>query len=309
MHDLHGYGQIYALGHKQILTIFDSKVTIEEKIDGSQFSFGMVDGELKMRSKGVEVYSNDDGGCSNHMFNQAVATCTDLFNKRLLPENRVYRCEFLAKPKHNILCYDKVPLKNLILFDVDLGGENYFTYDQKITEAKRLSLECVPLLFEGKVEDFEKLQKLLELTSILGGTKIEGFVVKNYDQFTSDKKCMKGKFVSEAFKETHKKEWKSNDKKDIIAQIICALRTETRWDKTIQHLKERGELTNSPKDIGNLLKEINIDIIKEEEEYIKDILFKNFKKLILRGCISGFPEYYKEKLAKELKELFDGENK
>lgn len=300
MHDLHSYGQIYALGHRQILTIFDDIVTIEEKIDGSQFSFGVINSELKMRSRKCDIYCSDDGRCTNSMFNLAASTCIDLFNKKLLPEGKVYRCEFLSKSKHVSLCYDRVPLKNLIVYDVDLGGENYLTYDDKVTEAKRLGLECAPLLFKGKVTDFEKLKELLDTISILGGVKIEGFVVKNYNQFSADKKILKGKFVSEAFKEVHKKTFKNEGRKDVLFQIIGALRTTARWDKAIQHLKERGELTNSPKDIGNLLKEINLDIIRDEEDYIKEALFQNFRKPILRGCISGFPEYYKEKLAKEL---------
>ena len=39
----HSYPQIYNLGHKAIAGIFDDDVLIEEKIDGSQFSFGRGD--------------------------------------------------------------------------------------------------------------------------------------------------------------------------------------------------------------------------------------------------------------------------
>jgi len=155
MKSLHSYGDVYNLGHKQVLTIFDSEVNIEEKIDGSQFSFGVVDGELKMRSKGAEIFLTSDGGNTSKMFTQAVATSMDLFNKGLLHPAYIYRCEYLIKPKHNVLCYDRVPAKNLIIFDIDYIGENYLSYEEKKEEAERLGLECVPLLFKGKIEDFD----------------------------------------------------------------------------------------------------------------------------------------------------------
>ncbi|MEA3421003.1 MAG: hypothetical protein U9Q97_04940, partial [Acidobacteriota bacterium] len=176
----------------------------------------------------------------------------------------------------------------------------------KQEEAQKINLECVPLLYEGNVKDFTELKAFLNRISILGGTKIEGMVIKNYNLYTADKKYMKGKYVSEAFKETHQKNWKvDGTKKEIVQEIIMGLRTEARWDKAIQHLKERDELTDSLKDIGPLLKEVQVDIEKEEEEAIKDALYKHFKKNILRGAIGGFPEYYKEKLAKQ---SFEEEN-
>jgi len=44
---LHSYPSVYAIGHKAIEEIFLGPVLIEEKIDGSQFSWGIIDGELQ----------------------------------------------------------------------------------------------------------------------------------------------------------------------------------------------------------------------------------------------------------------------
>ena len=55
------YGSIYALGHKAVATILDGEVEATEKIDGSQFSFGMVAGRLVCRSKGQVIDQNDPG--------------------------------------------------------------------------------------------------------------------------------------------------------------------------------------------------------------------------------------------------------
>ncbi len=46
MENINSYPSVYQLGHKAIQNIFDGKVVIEEKIDGSQFSFGMINRPL-----------------------------------------------------------------------------------------------------------------------------------------------------------------------------------------------------------------------------------------------------------------------
>lgn len=43
--NIRSYPKVYNLGHKAIVELFDDEVTVEEKIDGSQFSFGLVKGE------------------------------------------------------------------------------------------------------------------------------------------------------------------------------------------------------------------------------------------------------------------------
>ena len=48
------YPKVYALGHPATKDIFSGEVLVEEKIDGSQFSFGVIDGVLRTRSKSCE---------------------------------------------------------------------------------------------------------------------------------------------------------------------------------------------------------------------------------------------------------------
>jgi hypothetical protein len=64
-------------------------------------------------------------------------------------------------------------------------------------------------------------------------------------------------------------------------------------------LREDGKLQDSPADIGNLLKEIQTDVKKEAGDDIKEKLFEFYWPKIARGIISGFPEYYKTKLAEK----------
>lgn len=291
----HSYGKIWAIGHAAINEIFFDDVLIEEKVDGSQFSFGIFNGELKVRSKGQELVLD----APEKMFNKAVDVVKQL--APLLRDGWTYRGEYLQKPKHNVLAYDRTPVNNIILFDINTAQETYLSYEEKKAEAERLGLEVVPILFQGKVSSVHDLTQLLEKTSVLGGQKIEGFVVKNYTRFTKESKVMLGKFVSESFKEKHKVDWKEGNpgQHDIIQNIVNAYRTAARWDKAIIHLDEKGELEGSPRDIGKIIKEVPKDLLAECEQEIKDLLWTWAKDKIMRGVNAGLAEYYKECLMKK----------
>ena len=109
------------------------------------------------------------------------------------------------------------------------------------------------------------------------------------------------KYVRSSYKERHEVEWKIKNPKESLQSYIQGFKNENRWKKAILHLKEKELLTQSPKDIGILLQEIQEDILTEEIDNIKNFLFKTFKDDILRNSIKGFPEWYKEELLKNLK--------
>jgi hypothetical protein len=292
MNSWHSYPKVWQLGHPNIKELFDDEVIIQEKVDGSQVSFGRFDGELKIRSKNKEI---DLTGSIEKMFSKAVEVIKTLD----LKDGWTYRGEYLQKSKHNTLAYERIPKNNIIIFDINTDTENYMKYDDVLIEADRIGLETVPCFSISKIDSIDKVKGLLECNSILGGTKIEGIVFKNYKKFGRDKKVLMGKYVSEAFKEIHGKEWKRNNPGtgDIISDIGKELKTDARYEKAIQHLKESGNLTNTPKDIGLLIKEIREDIKNEASEYIKDKLYKYAIDKILRISTGGFPEWYKNRLA------------
>lgn len=294
------YPKVWAIGHTNIRTIFSEPVIVEEKVDGSQFSFGMFDGALRMRSRGKDQTHDTD-----QLFKEAAQTCARLFQENRLVEGWMYSGEYLKNPKHNTLEYSRVPDNHIVLFDVRRGIEDYCSYDDKVVEATRLGLEVVPKLFEGKIDSVEQIQELLETESFLGGPKIEGIVVKSYVQFTRDGKAMMGKYVSENFKEKHSKEWKKSNptNKDIIGLISESLRTEARWRKAMERLRDAGMLKGEPKDIGPLIEEIKRDVQEEEREYICDRLFAYAWKHIGREITYGVPEWYKKLLMETSFEL------
>jgi hypothetical protein len=258
----------------------------------SQFSFGRFDGVLKCRSKGQELVID----APEKMFAAGVAAVAQLD----LHDGWTYRGEYLKSPKHNTLVYSRVPENHVIIFDINTDEETYLTPTAKAAEAFRLGLECVPLLTMTDQFDLLTFKELLERESILGGTTIEGVVLKplGYDIFGQDKKCIMGKYVSEAFKEKHKVAWKEGNPggADIIQNLIVQLKTEARWNKAVQHLRDAGEIEGDPRDIGKLMKALNSDVLKEEEAWIKEELFKWAWAKINRGINAGFAAWYKNQL-------------
>jgi len=165
MNRLHSYPKVWNLGHAAIKDLFDGPVVIQEKIDGSQFTFGMLAGELLVRSKGKEIHLPT----TDKLFKGACETAEALFNEGKLVEGESYRAEVMCRPKHNTLEYERVPNGNLILFDVDTGLEDRIANPERLAEvAGFLGLEVVPTLYVGVIEDLEGLKQHLETDSILG---------------------------------------------------------------------------------------------------------------------------------------------
>lgn len=303
MSSWHSYPSIYALGHRAVAGLTDREVLIEEKVDGSQFSFGVIDGVLRVRSKGAEMFVD----APEKMFTAGVATAREL--APLLNPDWTYRGEYLAKPKHNVLAYERTPRAHVIIFDINRGHEDYLTYDEKAAEAARIGLEVVPKLFEGVVQGPEHFRTFLANTSVLGGQLIEGVVVKqrNVTLYDERKKPLIGKFVSESFKEVHSGEWRKENpsSNDIIARLSEKYTTPARWQKAVQRLDEVGKIEGSPRDIGPILKEVWPDIKKECEDEIKEALWKWAEQHLCRASTRGLPEWYKGELLKKQFETVD----
>jgi len=293
------YPKIFALGNYHVEDIFTSDIEASEKLDGSQFSIGKIGGVVYCRSKNNHI----DLDNPDKMFKIAVEYVKSIKDK--IPNNFIFYCEYLSKPKHNVIKYNRVPLNNLALFGVmRADGKFLGDYEAIKFHAKMLDIEPIPLLYRGEINDIQKVFKLIEKDSVLGGSKMEGCVIKNYNiEFMvggAIVPVMMGKYVSEKFKEVHDQQWKKTyTGKGRLEDFLESFKTEARWQKGVQHLKDAGELENEPKDIGKLIKSIQTDIVEEEEENIKQFLWNNFKDDILRISVKGFAEWYKKHIAEE----------
>lgn len=290
------FPKILHIGDNQILDLFEGEVEITEKVDGSQFSFGKIDGEVITRSKGREFTEPDK------LF-QPVWEYVHSIEDRL-PEGIWFYGETLCQPRHSTLAYDRVPKNHFVLFGVYNKEANlFYDYDHILEWATKLDVDPVPLLFRGEISQSEILKFVDETVSYLGGQNVEGVVVKAYKPWMFlgqiPLTVMSGKYVTEAFKEVNNKDWTKlntgNGKFDVLKENY---RTEARWNKAIQHLRENGELTGTPKDIGALLKEVAIDLETEEKENIKEQLYEIYRRDIIKYASHGLAQWYKEKLVK-----------
>lgn len=221
-----------------------------------------------------------------------------------LPNNVFFFGEAFQQPRHNVLKYNSVPAGNVALFAAVHVPENTWLPYEDIWEwAELFGIGIVPLLQQGLFDKppLETLEQLLTVESCLGGPNIEGIVVKNLHQDWQIGEqyvpFLTGKFVSEKFKEVHRnKSYGKSEKKGHFQELAESFKTEPRWEKSFQHLREAGKLSLDLPDIGLLVSEVHRDILEEESDNIKDALFRIFKGEILRTSTKGLAEWYKKKL-------------
>ena len=266
------------------------QVVVQEKIDGSQISFGKKGGELFVRSKNKMI----DVDCPDGLFANAVSVLKD----RSLPEGYVFRGEYLKTPKHNVLAYDRIPKDHIIIYDIEKedGSNDYVQYAEVVIIAESFGFEVVPTFLKCPFEylDQKKIDGLMKTQSILGGQLIEGLVFKCYDVFDSRDKTLMCKYVRPEFREMNGGK-RGKSRSDIIEEIGKRLATPARFEKAIQHLRDSNMLVGEPKDIGVLMRELNRDF-EEHVDEIKNLLYANYRKDILRTANRGFAEFYKTKL-------------
>lgn len=91
------FPKIFAIGSKQTERLFLNTVEITEKVDGSQIAFGLIDGQLHIRSKGAQLFADNP----EKMFSLGIQVIKDRFDRGLLSENIIYYGEYLKIERHN----------------------------------------------------------------------------------------------------------------------------------------------------------------------------------------------------------------
>ena len=296
------FPKIFHLGDRHIYGVLDTPVEITEKIDGSQFSFGVIDGELQYRSKGKT--SKDHGGMDENMFGPIITYIKDFLKENGLPDSLLFHGEYLRVANHNTLKYSRIPQNHFVLFGIrDLITNECLPHKDIVRWATFFKFDAVPLIFEGKWD--KSAESIIEFTkreSYLGGAQMEGVVVKNYNmkgEFAGKElPLVAAKFVSEEFKEKHLKNPEYSSKKDKVLMIGEQLRAPARWAKAVHNLRDNGELEGTPKDIGKLFKYVAEDMFLEETDWIKDQLLEAFQRDIKKISTGGLAQWYKEYLVK-----------
>ncbi len=296
------YPKILPLVGKHADLVLRQQVEITEKVDGSMVAFGKDhEGKLHFRSKGRAI----DENVVDKLFRPAVEHVLSIESR--LPRGVCYYGETLFRPNHNTLHYERVPKGHIALFgmfDWDRTGGN--EWNVLADEAARLDMDICPLLAEGEFGELLAITALMEGKSFLGKEDMEGIVIKDYAhpiEFAGMVYPLTAlKYVSERFKEKHSLNPEYVPNRDKLEELFRSYRTEARWDKAIQHLRDDGKLVGEPKDIGILMAELWRDVVEEEKENFKEELYKMYKKRLAGVVQAGFPEYYKRKLLENVNE-------
>lgn len=284
-------------------------LAVEEKIDGSQFSFGFLPNKygayvlrVTSRNKELATYNVDS------MFAKAVNHLTATKYRDILPKDVVFRAEAVCTCKHNKIHYSRTPLGFCVVY----GAENLktgATVPRTVWQlvANELGLEPVRAFptvgTNGKTlsDVIDEVKQYLEDESQLGGSKVEGVVLKRHENhiLTPDGVPMFAKVVSDSFREIAKprklKGLVTEDK--IIKEILDLVNKDMVYSKAVQHLTEAGQLSHSNSDIGPLINEIKRDISEDIKEPAKALLWEWARNQVVTGVVEGFAKWYIKKLS------------
>ena len=290
---INSFPKIWALGSKYAQGIFDTRVEITEKLDGSQFGFSKPAGALIVRSKGAVIDAQDPP----KLFSKSVEHVKAI--EEMLDPHLVYYGEAICSNRHNTLTYANTPKNHIALFAIyNLLHHEWLQYDDMKAEAERLAIDCVHLLFSG-IAYGNLVRDLIGQESYLGGCKAEGVVVKAFKDIEIAGVMYpihSAKFVTEEFKEKHSKNSEFKSGKSNTQEFFEQYNTTARFEKMVQKLKESGNYQGEPKEIGALMKMLNQDLEEECKDEVKDALWMMFRKEFIGAASKGFPEWYKRKL-------------
>jgi hypothetical protein len=309
------YQKVLQLGDPHLDGILEGNIVVEEKLDGSQFRINITaKGEMLFGSKAV---SYTDGTPAEKMFNKPIAISEEQFKELAKPSAFEYHifAEYLSSKHHNTLIYAREPQNNIVIFDVKIElpdmKSSWMNYEDKKAFAKKYGFEVPQLIYKGDGRKLtkDKINELLETTSMLGGQKVEGIVIKHYDKYYDilrfpqfaalANSWMVGKYVREEFTELNKENWKQM-KGSPLEAIYESLKNPNRWNKAWQHLQEEGKLSHTLRDIPLLIAESQRDLQEEEKENIKEQLWRIYDREMMRNSIRGLPEWYKQKLLENI---------
>lgn len=311
---LTSYCSSYSPHHKEFQLLRNKPIWLEEKIDGSQISFMVQDGELLVKSRRVLwTPEHIELGQFDKNFKPAIDYLLSI--KEAIRPGWRYRGEYLRKPRHNAITYGRIPTNHIIIYDIEteLDGEFLSPFDRHLQSAF-VGLEAVPVLYSEdwlgiygpkniSIDAIEWLIKqaesIFKLDSWLGGM-IEGVVVKTSEScYDPGKKQIIGKIVREEFKELNQqaqRDYKGPSKADIIQHLGASLANEARIAKAFFRLRDDGSLEEGMRAVPQIMKELWQDILKEEQFYIKEQLEKWAMPQLEKIIKSQVPKWLKEHL-------------
>ncbi len=273
---------------------------IDEKVDGSNLSFVLQGTDIVFMNRN-SVISKPYGW----VFDKAISALSTL--KKHLVLDHVYHGECIAKPKHNVIQYERVPKFYFVLFDIQDEDGTFLKRHDVVNAAKFLGIECVQCFHINDSESTQPTQIVDHLfkcfangsiVSMFGGTAPEGIVIKHPSYLKSNHKVVatKIKVVRDEFKEMHRNGNKLAEKQvvtpqDSLDRIMSWYSADVRWRKATFRLRDQGKITgleeNAEKERQAIMNEARRDFQEEEEENLKAFLWAEFGQTLVQRITDG----------------------
>ena len=86
---------------------------------------------------------------------------------------------------------------------------------------------------------------------------------------------------------------------DFIKELGEGLRSEARWRKAYQHLREEGAEIDDI-DVPTLIREVQADIEKDEREDLKERMWQHFRPLLLKQSVREISTWWTSVLSEDI---------
>jgi len=266
MKEFRKYQHIERFGNLEVDSIELGVCYIFPKIDGTNASFWVSDGDIKVGSRNRKLsLEKDNGGCYAAV----------LEDKKLLaffekyPQYRLF-AEWLIP--HSLKTYKENAWRKYYIFDVCLDTEDgleYIPYENYQPLLEEFELDYIPPLTILKNGSYDSFIKQLENNVFLieDGKGIgEGIVIKNYDFKNKFGRTTWAKIITSEFKEKHNKVMgapEMNGALMIEEKIIEKFCTKTLIEKNYAKVTNDNNGWTS-KNIPELFNRVFYDLINEE---------------------------------------------
>lgn len=292
------YQKLERFGRTNVENIEIGKCVIFPKLDGTNGSCWLRDGELKAGSRNRELtLDNDNAGFYAHLMNNENIKAYLKKN----PKHRLYG-EWLVP--HSLKTYKDKAWKRFYIFDVCIdredGSVEYLPYNIYKELLDEFELDYIPPLGIITNASYEQLIHYLDKNNFLiedGQGNGEGVVIKNYDYVNRFGNQVWAKIVTSEFKEKHIKKMGAPEiiNRGVEDEIINEYFTEAFIEKEFAKFTLENDGFNS-KDIPKLFEKIWYEFITEESwNMIKQYKKPTINYSLLYGlCINKIKEVKKD---------------
>ena len=147
-------------GDEEILSqIFDNEITVFEDVQGSKICVSIDGDQVAIRPKSVnsDPINLVDLAMQN-FYNPAFEFFSGLSPrvKSLLNKNWQFVFEYFPDNQPANISYSRMPKNNLVLTAICKSGKFNYTLDELVEYARLLDVDCLPIVFKGRLGDEAK---------------------------------------------------------------------------------------------------------------------------------------------------------